>query len=1312
MPDFLPPVVASLTGEVSGFLAAMATATVAMKATEDAGNASFANIGGAMEKWATDAANSSSGVVASLGKVGLAMSDVSGAQLAMAAGGVVAAAGFADFAAKGVSAFENLGVSVYKAQLVSGASAQSVSELMYAYTQVGGSADGLTPVLARLGRSIEDHSNIWAAYGIQIDRTKAGQIDILGTIENLASAFQNQSSAAQGDAMVMDLLGSRGGAAGSQMAALLPLLSLTKDQLAAFAQQAKDSGLVMDESMVQKSIDLQHSLNDLSQTFKGLEVSVGGSLASGFSSFLGTISSGVQSIEAVSNALNLPVASLVELGIAIPLAEKGLSVLATAFGTSAAAATADAAASVADTTAEAALAAAETAEAEAATAAAAAHETLTAAKGADAAASVADTAAQTGLLGSLGAMAGDIAAGIAALPLGTLTLIGAAAYEAGNGLENLRDHFLQLNSSFDESQLPQWMQGGAGLVTAAATATGQSLSQLQQQMDETGLSAQKLYQAWQQHVTAEQDAIDKANETKNGMAGLGLTYQQVVSDLGLGSDNIVADFKANEDAVNAFIQSIQQGVDAAAKAFESQTSVLGNFDESGLEKAQQQADQLASKEQAVSDAQDQATQRQQDSAQAVADAQSNLSDAEESAAERQSDAATSVARAEENAADVRVAAAQRVQDAIDQATSANEDAAKSVVDAEQKLSDLQARQAAGNDPARARAISAAQELRNAEQAVTDAQEKQADTQASGAKSVANAQAQSAKDIESAENSLTDALKNQQRAAEENAKSLEQAQDGVSKALENQAKAAAESAKAIQAAEQALEDFQTKSSSTLSFTDQQVEDFFNQQLTLTTNFNDGIKKAEAEGFDPAFISMLMQEGPAQAAPWIQRILNDNNDNLKNIVNTGESNLGDQENTMKAMQSATEVAINSTNDRVKGEVTDAGRIIEALMSSNGTESANALADQLGIAVPRVQQIMTDYQSAIMTALNPILKGMGLPEITSAADLEAKQKFGVLPIPVRSIAADGGFTDAMIGNGSNRFTVLNWDEPETGGEAMIPMSPSKRGRSEPILAEVANRFGFGLMKMADGGVIPQPPDLSAYGDMIGYTGASVDDFMFKAAKSILANASTMAPGGVVPGDVVSWLTEAIHDTGVAMSWLGGLETIAMHESGGSPTIVNTWDSNYLAGHPSIGLMQVIQPTFDAYALPGHDDIRNPVDNAIAAIRYIESRYGDISNVPGLRSMAAGGAYQGYHDGGIVGSAGTSSDDVLAVLQRGEGVVSRGAMAGGGGITVQVIFQGPVAGDNGWRDIGEKVADSVQAALLRKGRSNVSPLAGLAGR
>ncbi|MFE9327701.1 transglycosylase SLT domain-containing protein [Nocardia sp. NPDC052278] len=90
--------------------------------------------------------------------------------------------------------------------------------------------------------------------------------------------------------------------------------------------------------------------------------------------------------------------------------------------------------------------------------------------------------------------------------------------------------------------------------------------------------------------------------------------------------------------------------------------------------------------------------------------------------------------------------------------------------------------------------------------------------------------------------------------------------------------------------------------------------------------------------------------------------------------------------------------------------------------------------------------------------------------------------------------------------------------------------------------------------------------------------------------------------------------------------IAAIIQHESAGDPNAINLWDSNAAKGTPSKGLMQTIDPTFNAYALPGHRDIWNPVDNIIAGVRYAIDRYGSVSNVPGIQSMHGGGHYVGY--------------------------------------------------------------------------------------
>lgn len=77
-------------------------------------------------------------------------------------------------------------------------------------------------------------------------------------------------------------------------------------------------------------------------------------------------------------------------------------------------------------------------------------------------------------------------------------------------------------------------------------------------------------------------------------------------------------------------------------------------------------------------------------------------------------------------------------------------------------------------------------------------------------------------------------------------------------------------------------------------------------------------------------------------------------------------------------------------------------------------------------------------------------------------------------------------------------------------------------------------------------------------------------------------------------------------------GIHRNIMRESTGNPQAINLWDSNAAAGIPSKGLLQVIDPTFAAYHVPGTPfDVWDPVANIVAACNYAAHRYGSMDNV-----------------------------------------------------------------------------------------------------
>lgn len=75
-----------------------------------------------------------------------------------------------------------------------------------------------------------------------------------------------------------------------------------------------------------------------------------------------------------------------------------------------------------------------------------------------------------------------------------------------------------------------------------------------------------------------------------------------------------------------------------------------------------------------------------------------------------------------------------------------------------------------------------------------------------------------------------------------------------------------------------------------------------------------------------------------------------------------------------------------------------------------------------------------------------------------------------------ANGGFTVSRFAGGSENHRAMIarpsvnyrvWAEPETGGEAYIPLASSKRSRSTQIMGQVAERFGYTVTKYAEGGM-----------------------------------------------------------------------------------------------------------------------------------------------------------------------------------------------------------------------------------------------------
>ncbi|MFC8527696.1 transglycosylase SLT domain-containing protein [Nocardia sp. NPDC057227] len=121
---------------------------------------------------------------------------------------------------------------------------------------------------------------------------------------------------------------------------------------------------------------------------------------------------------------------------------------------------------------------------------------------------------------------------------------------------------------------------------------------------------------------------------------------------------------------------------------------------------------------------------------------------------------------------------------------------------------------------------------------------------------------------------------------------------------------------------------------------------------------------------------------------------------------------------------------------------------------------------------------------------------------------------------------------------------------------------------------------------------------------------------AAPLVEQAEMRAATAFYPDNLHGWISQAL-DVMRANGIPGSYESIhrnIMRESTGNPRAINLYDSNAAAGIPSKGLLQVIDPTFAKFHVPGTPfDVWDPVANIVAACNYAAHTYGSMDNVHG---------------------------------------------------------------------------------------------------
>lgn len=343
--------------------------------------------------------------------------------------------------------------------------------------------------------------------------------------------------------------------------------------------------------------------------------------------------------------------------------------------------------------------------------------------------------------------------------------------------------------------------------------------------------------------------------------------------------------------------------------------------------------------------------------------------------------------------------------------------------------------------------------------------------------------------------------------------------------------------------------------------------------------------------------------------------------------------------------------------------------------GARFGDGLTNEMRDRLAALGVVMSAYDATIQGGVNPILSTVGGQPV----NLSPQQSHDIIGLP-------GKATGGMLVD--HPMFALGEQAP-AHPEVVIATNPAYHARNVGLWQTAGKMLGLASGGFMDPSQVPAPndPAFFAYGGPGGTFGGGTDALahkVFDATKAFVAQqaasraaASSGSPTGPAPpGAVTDWINAGIALKNGDPGWAGPLYGRAMQESGGNPHAINLTDINAQQGHPSKGLMQMIDSTFASYMLPGHGDIWNPIDNVASAIGYMLGVYHHV----------VGPSSSGYAKGGILGIP-TSVMDSGGVLPPGQAAINLsprseaviplgqgGAFGGTVHIDARIVFQGDV--------------------------------------
>lgn len=158
------------------------------------------------------------------------------------------------------------------------------------------------------------------------------------------------------------------------------------------------------------------------------------------------------------------------------------------------------------------------------------------------------------------------------------------------------------------------------------------------------------------------------------------------------------------------------------------------------------------------------------------------------------------------------------------------------------------------------------------------------------------------------------------------------------------------------------------------TQAKIREWFKNTTLQTSAFATNIRKAIQDGYDPAFISQILEQGPAQAGSFLDALVRGHGDTFRKEFEAAQEALANISSFAVEQARLNNLAVNANTRQMAGDLQVALALNQAEFASGYTLTLDDVAKKIHKSAAEVLRVSQEYGLGIEAVVNPLLQALG--------------------------------------------------------------------------------------------------------------------------------------------------------------------------------------------------------------------------------------------------------------------------------------------------------------------------------------------------